>query len=154
MAKLKQRGVSRHVINPPKTSHAPFTASHTELNAKNRGKTQTLGREKSVRKREEKSRKRSDLAPRSCLPVAPQYLMQRSPPDKTKKARTEATQKTKKKTNIYISESQRCGFRTSSSQVSQDELSGEEEEPQTPESDLPDNNKPATAVKTTPKNTK
>ena len=34
MAKLKQRGVSRHVINPPKTSHAPFTASHTKLNAK------------------------------------------------------------------------------------------------------------------------
>lgn len=72
----------------PKTSHAPFTASHTKLNAKS--KTQTLGR-KSVRKRLEQAfRSRAKgvrLLPRcpSVLPVGTPNFWRRKPRKKYKK---------------------------------------------------------------------
>lgn len=77
-------GVSLVMSLIPKTSHAPFTASHTKLNAKS--KTQTLGR-KSVRekKRQEKAfRSRAKgvwrcnhVAPQSCPSVAPIFDVRR-----------------------------------------------------------------------------
>lgn len=77
MAKLKQRGVSRHVINPPKTSHAPFTASHTKLNAKikkkkKKKKNTNAGQKKCRRKKRKKKKARGRVLIQGKGCVVPQ----------------------------------------------------------------------------------
>lgn len=137
-------GVSLVMSLIPKTSHAPFTASHTKLNTKS--KTQTLGR-RSVRKRLEKvfrSRAKgvwrcSHVAPQSCPSVPPIFDVG-SPGRKTKKQ----TFITKRACHCSTA------FAPPISCLNSLKTTERGKGTPTPKSDLPDN-KPTTAVKTIPK---
>lgn len=139
-----------------KTSHAPFTTSHTKLNTKS--KTQTLGR-KSVRKK--KARERIPIRGKGCVeklprcPISParrqpQFLGARSPRKRKKNSHAED-----QKPNIYH---QPAKEPATAVQVLHLQLSCLESPKTTewgkgtltPESDQPDT-KPTTAAKTIPK---
>lgn len=131
----------------PKTSHAPFTASHTKLNAKS--KTQTLGR-KSVRKK--KARESIPIQGKGCVALqthCPSVLPAGSPNFWCRKPRKNTvTQKTK---NWHLSPKEPVIvvqlLHLQLSCLNSFKTTEEEKATPTPKSNLPDN-KPTTAVKT------
>lgn len=133
----------------PKTSHAPFTASHTKLNAKS--KTQTLGR-KSVRK---KARESIPIQGKGCVvfqPRCPSVLPVGSPNFWCKKPRKKTA--TRKIKNKHLSPKEpvivvQLLHLQLSCLNSLKTTEGGKGTP-TPKSNLP-HNKPTTAVKTIPK---
>lgn len=89
-------GVSLVMSLIPKTNHAPFTASHTKLNAKLKN---TTAREEKCQEKKKGSRKHSDpkgvwsysqVTPQSCPMVAQIFDVRRT-------QKNTATQKAKKK---------------------------------------------------------